>query len=348
MARVACLCAFGVAILSEPMPAVAQLQPAAPPPVKVAPPTAAKPKAAPRMPVAQVAAAPAPLAPAPSAAPAPAPLKSPSEIVARVGGADLTADDLRAYVAALGPREQAAVAKDPALLSQAVRLLLANRLVLQEALAKKWDQQPNVAAQLQRARENALAELYLQSVATPPASFPTDEDVQKAYDANRTAFLMPRQFQLAQIFVAAPKDGDKAVEDKAKKSLEDIQQKLKAPGADFAALASAANDSRDGGELGWVVEDQIRPEIRTQVMGLARNAISEPIRLDDGWHILKLIDTKAAYTRTLPEVREQLVQQMRTERATALRRGYLADLLKQHPPVLNELALSTLLDQPQK
>ncbi len=332
MARVASICAFGVAVLSGPIPAVAQLQP----PAKAAPPSAAKPKAAP---VAQVAAAPAP---------APAPANASNEIVARVGGADLTADDLRAYVAALGPREQAAVAKDPALLSQAVRLLLANRLVLQEAVAKKWDQQPNVAAQLQRVRENALAELYLQSVATPPASFPTDEDVQKAYDANRAALLMPRQFQLAQIFVAAPKDGDKAADEKAKKSLDDVQQKLKAAGADFAAIASAGNDSKDGGDLGWVAEDQIRPEIRPQVMGLAKNAISEPIRLEDGWHILKLIDTKAAYSRTLPEVREQLVQQMRTERATALRRAYLAELLKQHPPVLNELALSTLLDQSQK
>jgi parvulin-like peptidyl-prolyl isomerase len=78
-------------------------------------------------------------------------------------------------------------------------------------------------------------------------------------------------------------------------------------------------------------------------MELAKGAISEPIRLDDGWHIIKLTDTKAAYTRTLPEVRDQLAQQMRNERAAALRRAYIAELLKEHPPVLNELALSNLL-----
>jgi parvulin-like peptidyl-prolyl isomerase len=81
---------------------------------------------------------------------------------------------------------------------------------------------------------------------------------------------------------------------------------------------------------------------------LAKNGISEAVRLDDGWHILKLTDTKAAYTRTLPEVREQLVQQMRNERASMMRRSYLAELLKQHPPVLNELALSNLLDNSRK
>jgi peptidylprolyl isomerase len=270
------------------------------------------------------------------------------DVVARVGNANISAEELRSYVGALSAKDQAALTKDPALLSQAVRMLLANRLVLQEAVAKKWDQQPNVVAQLDRVRENALVEIYLQSVSMPPEGFPSEEEVQKVYEANRSALLMPRQFQLAQIFVAAAKDGDKATEDKAKKTLEDIQAKLKAPGADFAEIARTQSDSKDGGDLGWLVESQIRPEIKAQVLGLTKNGISEALRLDDGWHILKLIDTKAAYTRTLPEVREQLVQQMRSERANMMRRSYLAELLKQHPPVLNELALSNLLENSHK
>jgi parvulin-like peptidyl-prolyl isomerase len=279
---------------------------------------------------------------------APAKTGSGDNVVARVGNTDVSADDLRAYLAALGPREQAAVAKDPALLNQAVQLLLANRLVLQEVNTKKWDQQPGIAAQLDRIRDSALVELYLQSVSAPSANFPSDEELQKVYDANRSAMLVPRQFQLAQIFVAVPKDADKATEDKARQSLDDAVRKLKMPGADFTAIARAVNDAKDVSDLGWVVENQIRPEIRAQVIGLAKDAVSEPIKLDDGWHVLKLIDTKAAYTRTLPEVRDQLVQQMRTERATALRRAYLAELLKQHPPLVNELALSSLLDSTRK
>ncbi|ABD88461.1 peptidylprolyl isomerase [Rhodopseudomonas palustris] len=269
------------------------------------------------------------------------------DVVARVGNSNVSADDIRSYVAALGPRDQAALAQDPALLSQAVRMLLANRLVLQELLAKKWDQQQSVAAQLDRVRESALVELYLQSASTPPTNFPGEDELQKVYDANRSALLVPRQFQLAQIFVAAPKDADKATEDNANKSLNEIQRQLKTPGADFAAIANE-NDGKNSGDLGWLAENQIRPEIRAQLMGMAKNAISDPVRLDDGWHILKLIDTKAAYTRTLPEVRDQLIQQMRAERATMLRQAYLTELLKRHPPVLNELALSNLFDKPSR
>jgi len=322
---------------ASPRPHVAQQVPARP---KSPPPAA--PRQAPQ-PAAPVAAAPATPAPA-----APAGRGSGNDVIARVGNADVTADDIRAYVAKLDPREQAALARDPTLLSQAVRLLLANRLVLQEVAAKKWDQQPSVAAQLDRVRENAVVELYLQSVSVPPASFPSEDDLQKVYDANRAAFLMPRQFQLAQIFIALPEGADKSTEEQARKRLDEVERKLKAPGTDFAAIAAAENDAKDGGELGWVAENQVRPEIRTQVMGLAKNAISDPIKLDDGWHILRLIDTKAAYTRTLPEVREQLIPQVRAERSQMLRRAYLGELLKQHPPVLNELALSNLLDNGRK
>jgi peptidylprolyl isomerase len=269
------------------------------------------------------------------------------DAIARVGNINVSAESIRAYVAALNPRDQAALAKDPALLSQAVRQMLANQLVLQEARAKKWDQQPNVAAQLDRVRESALVELYLQSVSVPPQNFPSDEDIQKVYDANREAFLMPRQFELAQIFVADPKGTDRTSDDKVKKSVDDILRKAKAPGADFAAIATDAG-TPNGGHLGWLVENQIVAEIRSQIQGLAKGAVSDPIRLDDGWHIVKLIDTKASYTRTLPEVREQLVLQIRNERMRMLRQAYLAEILKRNPPAINELALSKIMDSPNR
>ncbi|HVX78790.1 MAG TPA: peptidylprolyl isomerase [Bradyrhizobium sp.] len=282
---------------------------------------------------------------APAASESAAASTAAGNVVARVNGAELTAEDVRAYLSGLGGPQQAAMVQDPALLSQAVRLLLANRLVQREIAAKKWDQQPAIVAQLNRVRENAEVELYLQSVSMPPANFPSDDDLQKVYDANREAFLVPRQFQLQQIFVALPAGGNEA---DAKKHLDEIQRKLKAPGADFAAIAQSDNDAKGGGNLGWIAENQIRPEIRAQVLGLAKNAVSEPIRLDDGWHIMKLIDTKASYTATLADVRPQLVQRLRAEKAAELRRAYIAELLKKNPPEVNELALSSLIEKPKQ
>jgi parvulin-like peptidyl-prolyl isomerase len=302
-------------------------QPASPP-ARAAAPKAARPAVA------------APAAPAPAAKAAP----PQEDVVARVGAVDVTADKVRAFIATLGAREQTAVIRDPALLSQAVRLMLANEIVLKEATDKKWDEKPAVAVQLERLRSSAIVETYLQAASMPAADFPGEADIEKAYEASKSAFLVPRQFQLAQIFVTLAKDADKNTEDAAKKKLADVQAKLKQPGFDFSAIATASSDDKEsaprGGEIGWISEPQLRPELKPQVMGLAKNSVTEAIKLDDGWHVLKLIDTKAAYTRPLNEVHDAIAQQLRSQRADANRRAYLAKVLELNPPAINEIALS--------
>ncbi len=298
-------------------------------------------------------ASPPPVVPAATVTPTHSPAETASsikggEVIARVGTSDVTADEIRAFVATLDDRQKAALVRDPTLLSQTVRAVLANRLVLKEARAKKWDEQPVVAAQLERVRSNTIVETYLHTVAAPPDGFPSEAEIKAVYDANATAFLVPRQFQLAQIVIVVAKDADKAAEDKARKKMDDLQKKLAQPGADFAALAKSESGESEtaekGGEIGWLTEAQLRPEIRSQIVGLTKGASTDPVRLDDGWHILKLLDTKASQTRPLVDVRDALVERMRGERTEANRRAYVAELFKQNPPVINELALSKLFE----
>lgn len=322
-----------------PSGAPAQTRPPAQPAPAAAAPRAATPAPAP---------APAPAAPAAKPAAADEGAIKGSEVIARVAGSEVTADEVRAVIAFLEPRQQIAVARDPALLSQTVRAILASRLVLKEALAKKWDQQAAVATQISRARDNVVVESYLQSVSAPPENYPGEADVKSVYEANASAFLVPRRFRLAQIVVTLAKDADKAAEDAARRKLDDVIKKLKAPGADFASLARSlsedASTAEKDGEVGWVAEPDLRAEIRSQVIGLPKLGTTEPIRLDDGWHILKLVDTESARTRPLAEVRDALVQRIKAERIEANRRAYMAELLKQTPPVVNEIALSKLLE----
>src|SRR3974390_1376450 len=224
--------------------------------------------------------------------------------------------------------------------------MVGNRLILKEALVKKWDQQPALMAQLARARDGLIIESFLQSVTMPPESYPSDAELKSAYDANLSAFMAPRRYQLAQIVIAVAKDADSSTEDVARRKLNDVQKKLNQSGADFGALARNLSDEKNtaehGGELGWVNEPELRSEIRSQVVGLPKAGITEPVRLDDGWHILKLMDTEASHTRPLAEVRDILVQRMRAERAESNRRAYVMELLKQTPPEVNEIALSKM------
>ncbi len=271
--------------------------------------------------------------------------------IARVGDEDISAEKIRAVLEGLGSNERAALEQNPALLNQTVRTLILQQMLLKEALATGWDKQPGVAEKLELVRQGAIAQSYLEAITKVPDGYPSDADVQAAYEAKKASLMLPRQVRLAEIFVAAPQPLDKAAADKAKARIDAIQKKVKASGADFAAIARAESDEHEsaskGGEIGWVAETSIQPEIRQRFGNLAKDSVSDSVQLTDGWYVVKVLEVSEPRTATLAEVRDQLVKVLRAERTKQNREAYLAKLQQQHPMVLNELALTKLL-QPAK
>lgn len=273
-----------------------------------------------------------------------------ADAVAQVDGTQITVEQLRPLFAGLDDRQRAALEKDPTQLNQAIRTFLIQQIVLKEALAKNWDKQAAVTEELQRLRDNVIVQSYLRSLAQPPESFPTDAEIQAAYDANKAALVVPKQLQLAQIFVALPKGADKAATDKAQQKLDAIQKDISS--GDFAAVAKSSSDEQAsaarGGEIGWLAETQIQPGIRESVAGIAKGGVSKPIRLDDGWHVIKVLDVKDSHTASLDEVRDALAQRLRSERLKANSEAYIATLMQQHPISINELAITKVLEPEKK
>lgn len=271
--------------------------------------------------------------------------------IARVGDEEISGDKIRAVLEGLGSNERAALEQNPALLNQTVRTLILQQMLLKEALATGWDKQPGVAEKLELVRQGAIAQSYLEAITKVPDGYPSDAEVQAAYEAKKASLVLPRQVRLAEIFVSAPQPLDKAAADKAKARIDAIQKKVKASGADFAAVARAESDEHEsagkGGEIGWVAETSIQPEIRQRFGSLAKDSVSDSVQLTDGWYVVKVLEVSEPRTATLAEVRDQLVKVLRAERTKQNREAYLAKLQQQHPMVLNELALTKLL-QPAK
>src|SRR5678815_5326342 len=69
--------------------------------------------------------------------------------------------DILKSISLLDAGEQAALAKDPALLKQIASLMWTQRLLRKEAREQHWDERPEVQAKMERARETALAESWL-------------------------------------------------------------------------------------------------------------------------------------------------------------------------------------------
>lgn len=266
----------------------------------------------------------------------------PSTVLGRIGDIEITTREFQEAIAGLENGRESALTKDSAALSQYARALLVQRLILKQALDKKWDQEPAVIAKLVRARETTLTESYLEAASTPEPGYPAESDLKEAYETNKTALLIPKSFQLAQIYIA----DDSKPGGPAPAKLEAVRKQLKVKNADFASIAKASSDettsAAQGGVIGWLTESQIQPEIRAKLPKLSLGAISEPIRLADGWHILKVLDIREAHTPTFDQVRERLATQLRDERARLKRQQLLAQLLKDHPLAINEIELSKI------
>ena len=145
-----------------------------------------------------------------------------------------------------------------------VRSTLAQKAVLAEAKAKGWDKQAQVQAAVEQARREIVVRSYLASVNAPPADYPSDAELQSAYDKNRAAFTAPRALHVAQIYIAVPPNADAATLDKARKQAADLASRAR--GGDFAALAKANSQDKasaaNGGDLGFVPDQLMVPAVR--------------------------------------------------------------------------------------
>jgi len=267
-------------------------------------------------------------------------------VIARVGDNEIKIEQIKPFLTGLTGEEKAALESNPALLSQTVRTLILQQILFKEAIASGWDKSPEVIAQLDRLRQGAVAESYIQSIAKVPEGYPSDAEVQTAYDARKDSLLVPKQLRLAQIYIAAPQ-GDKDADEKAKARIEAVAKSLKASGSDFAAIARDQSEEREsasrGGEVGLIAESSIQPEIRAKVSSLAKGGTTDPIRLGDGWYVVRVLDVKDAHTATLPEIKDRLVAALRADRIRQNREAYLAKLQQQNPVALDELGLTNLL-----
>lgn len=268
-------------------------------------------------------------------------------VLGRAGEKEVLVEEIRPALNGLSEIEIESLSRDPAALNKLVRSLVVQRLVLQQALAKKWDEQPEVAERIRHAREVAITDSFLKSVSQPPDSYPNEAELRAAYEARRATLVMPRSFRIAQIYISDPRGQDKETAKKARERVDTVRERVRAPKSDFAAIAREFSEEREsaarGGEIGWLTEQQIQPEILAKLPELSFNVVSEALRLEDGWHFIKVMDARQPFTPPLEQIRGELTRQLRAERTRAATQEYLSKLLQEAPLVINEFALSKLL-----
>ena len=90
---------------------------------------------------------------------------------------------------------------------------------------------------------------------------------------------------------------------------EDVLKQAK-HGANFEDLAKKYSEDDatkpKGGDLDWIVEGQTVPEFQQAAFSLPKGAISDLVKTQYGFHIIKVIDRETARTKSLDEVRNTI------------------------------------------
>lgn len=139
----------------------------------------------------------------------------------------------------------------------------------------------------------------------------TDEELQPLYE-NEIANLA-EQRQAAHILAEV---GDELNDEQAQAKLQELKARVEA-GEDFAALAKEFSQdpgsADDGGDLGYAGPGVYDPAFEEALYALQSGQVSEPVRSEFGWHLIKLLGVQSPQVPSFDSLREKLAREYKTQ-----------------------------------
>jgi peptidyl-prolyl cis-trans isomerase C len=212
-------------------------------------------------------------------------------VVARVNGVDIHESDI-------GFAEEEIGGNMPSIPPEQKRDYLINYLVdvvvlSQAAEKQKLDDRPNVKHRLVFDRNRLLMEMLLKDAGKSALSDAAEHQV---YDDAVKQVKSEQEVHARHILVPT--------EDEAKAILAQLKG-----GADFAVLAKEKSKdpgAAEGGDLGYFTKDQMVPEFAEVAFRLDKGQLSDPVKTQFGWHIIKVEDKRIKPTPTFEQVKPQI------------------------------------------
>jgi peptidyl-prolyl cis-trans isomerase C len=228
-------------------------------------------------------------------------------VLVEVNGAEIRQSDVALAEEELGP---SLAQMDPATKKENVLAFLIDmKIVAKAAEDKKIEDRPDFKSRLAFARNRLLMDNLL---AVEGKAATTNEAMKKVYDEAAKQIEGEQEVHARHILVET-EDEAKAIEAELKK------------GADFAELAKKKSKdpgAADGGDLGFFTKDQMVPEFSTVAFALEPGKISDPVKSQFGWHIIKVEEKR---NRKAPDF-EQVKAQIETYVTRKAQAEYVAKL----------------------
>lgn len=109
---------------------------------------------------------------------------------------------------------------------------------------------------------------------------------------------------------------DQTTDEQARLQAEQAVERLNA-GEEFAVVAKELSDdlgsAEQGGDLGFAAPGVYEPEFEEALYALNKDQVSEPVRTDYGWHVIKLLDVSAADIPSFASLKDKLTQSLQAQ-----------------------------------
>jgi peptidyl-prolyl cis-trans isomerase C len=239
---------------------------------------------------------------------------------ATVNGQPITNEDLAVAEADLAgslPQQMTPEQKREYLTSYAIDL----KLVAAEAEKEKVSDPAALQKRLDYFRNKILMEDLLTKVAKDAA---TDEAMKKLYDDTVKSVKPEEEVHARHILLENEADAKKA------------EERVKG-GEDFAKVAKELSKdpgSSDGGDLGWFTKDRMVKEFADAAFAMKPGDISDPVKSQFGWHIIKVEDRRTKPVPTFDQVKPQIANYLtrKSQQDLILKLRAEAKIDKPEPP----------------
>jgi len=212
-------------------------------------------------------------------------------VLAKVNGSEIRKSDVALAEEELGP---SLAQMDPATKDENVlSFLIDMKIVAKAAEEKKAGDSEEFKKRLAFARNRLLMDSLL---AGEGKAATTDDAMKKVYEEASKQITGEQEVRARHILVET--------EDEAKAIKAELDK-----GADFAELAKKKSKdpgSADGGDLGFFTKEQMVPEFSAVAFSLDPGKISDPVKSQFGWHIIKVEEKRNRKAPDFDQVRAQI------------------------------------------
>lgn len=221
-------------------------------------------------------------------------------VFATVNGNPITMTDVMGFIQAMGP--QGAQYDNPQGHQVIVEQLISQQLLYLDAVKSGISFDPEFKAQLERAKKELLTSYAVTKLISTVNA--TEAQCKERYMEDPSAFAGQPSVNASHILVDSE---ETANEVKAKLAADEVSFE------DAAKEYSSCPSSANGGNLGDFTRGRMVPEFEEAAFNMDVDQVSDPVKTQFGYHIIKVLNKTEAETKNFDDVKDQIMQQLTNE-----------------------------------